>query len=67
MVIQNEYNIGDFCYLKTDIYQFKRLITSIIIRQYGLVYELSLGEVITYNEAFEISKTKDFQLLNENE
>ncbi len=66
MVIQNEHNIGDFVYLKTDVYQIKRLVTAIVIHMYGLVYELSIGEETSYNEAFEISNTRDIELLEEN-
>ncbi len=66
MVIQNEHNIGDLVYLKTDPYQTQRLVTAIVIHMYGLVYELSIGEETSYNEAFEISTKRNIELLEEN-
>jgi hypothetical protein len=67
MNIQNKYNIGQIVYLTTDPQQYKRIISAIVIHEYGLIYELSVGEETTYHEAFEISLEKDIIMAQEND
>lgn len=60
MVIDNKYNIGDTCYLKTDSLQDERLITGICIRENSSIqYYLVCGSLDSWHYEFEITKEKD--------
>ena len=43
MVIDNEFDIGDIVYLKSDIEQKTRIVTVIRVVPVGLMYVLSCG------------------------
>ena len=60
LMIENDYNIGDIVYLKTDKDQGERLIFAIEISSNGLLYRLACGEVNTYHYAIEITTEKAF-------
>jgi hypothetical protein len=60
MVIENEFNIGDTVYLKTDKDQAKRIVTGINIRPGGtLIYVLTFETRESDHYDFEISETVD--------
>ena len=56
------YNIGDYVYLKTDIDQYKRLVTGYTVRTDGVLYLLSLGSEETSHHELEISNEIDILL-----
>lgn len=56
MVIDNKFEIGQEVWLRTDVEQFKRFVTSIIYTgSQSLLYELSLDEKTSRHYDFEIS------------
>ncbi len=62
------FNIGDFVYLKTDIDQYKRIVTGYTVRDNSekVVYLLSLGEEETSHYTCEISTEVDVILKTTN-
>jgi len=56
------FNIGDYVYLKTDIDQYKRLITGYTVRFNEVTYLLSLGEEESTHYELEISNEIDILL-----
>lgn len=61
MVIDNEYEIGDIVYLKTDEEQAQRMVVFIKVFKDGeLVYSLSRGTIESQHYSFEISKEKTY-------
>ena len=60
------YNIGDYVYLKTDIDQYKRLVTGYTVRTDGILYLLSLGSEETSHHELEISDEIDILLKSMN-
>ncbi len=59
MIIQNNFNLGQFVYLITDNDQRQRLVTAICVRTNFLEYQLSLGSGSSWHQEFEISETVD--------
>jgi hypothetical protein len=57
MRIENEFNIGDIVYLKTDEQQRQRIITGILIRDNRVGYYVSYIDHETHH--FEIEMSKD--------
>ena len=60
------YNIGDYVYLKTDIDQYKRLVTGYTVRTDGILYLLSFGSEETSHHELEISDEIDILLKSMN-
>lgn len=58
-VHKTKYTLGDTIYLITDPDQQTRMITGIMIRPHGAVYECSLGSVSSDHYEIEISKEID--------
>jgi len=56
------FNIGDYVYLKTDIDQYKRLVTGYTVRFNEVTYLLSLGEDESTHYELEISDEIDILL-----
>jgi hypothetical protein len=56
------FNIGDYVYLKTDIDQYKRLVTGYTVRFNEVTYLLSLGEEESTHYELEISDEIDILL-----
>ena len=56
------FNIGDYVYLKTDIDQYKRLVTGYTVRFNEVTYLLSLGEEESTHYELEISNEIDILL-----
>ena len=54
-----EFELGQYVWLKTDIDQFERIVTQLIICQGGIMYELSCGEDSSAHWGFEITDTED--------
>lgn len=54
-----KFRIGQTVYLITDKEQEKRIITAIVERQSGVLYELSCGLDISSHYDFEISPEED--------
>jgi hypothetical protein len=56
------FNIGDYVYLKTDIDQYKRIVTGYTVRFSEVTYLLSLGSEETSHYELEISDDIDILL-----
>ncbi len=62
-----EFNIGDTVYLKTDIEQKQRIITSISLRPNGcVVYCIACVSTDTWHYGIEISKERDIIMATSN-
>lgn len=59
MIIETKYDIGDIVYLKTDINQKERMVTTIGITPGNHVYTLSCGDDSSEHYEIELSDTKD--------
>lgn len=59
MKIDPVFNLGDIVYLKTCPDQFQRIVTGIMVRSTGIVYELSFAMGSSNHYDFEILKNKD--------
>jgi hypothetical protein len=59
MVIDNEYEIGDIVYLKTDTEQNQRLVFSFIVYKNDIIYRLAFGTINSDHYGFELSPTKN--------
>lgn len=59
MVIDNDFYLGQVVYLKTDIDQLERIVTSFTISKNDVFYFLSCGIDLTTHSACEITETKD--------
>ena len=58
MILDNEFDIAETVYLKTDGDQLPRIVTSIGIRPSGILYELSCGCSSSSHYDFEISRER---------
>jgi hypothetical protein len=58
MVIDNEFEIGELVYLKTDQEQVQRIVSALIVAKTYVGYELKTGTYVSSHEAFEIVKEK---------
>jgi len=54
-----KFNIGDTVYLKTDIEQYKRIVTGYTVRCESIIYLVTLGEDENSHYDFEMSKKQD--------
>lgn len=54
-----KFELGQVVYLVTDKEQEKRIVTAIVERQSGYLYELSCGLDVTSHYDFEISSDED--------
>ena len=59
MVIDNKYDLDQEVFLKTDIDQYSRLVTSINMRKGRITYELSCGVSTSWHDDFEITTEKN--------
>ena len=59
MIIDNEFDIKQVVYLKTDIEQKPRIVTGLLVSETSIVYELSCAEDSCNSFHFEISDVKD--------
>lgn len=62
MIIENKFDIGQTVYLITDEDQHPRLITSIIVNKYDLMYQMNNGTLQSTHYDYEISAEKQLQL-----
>ena len=62
MVIENKYEIGQTVYLITDEDQKPRLVLTINVNKYDLIYEVTSGTSLSRHYDFEISEEKHLQL-----
>jgi hypothetical protein len=58
MVIENKYEVEQIVYLKTDGDQLPRMVTSIVVNKYDLLYELTNGTFVSKHYDFEITDEK---------
>ena len=59
MLIDLEFEIGSFVYLKTDQEQQKRIVTSVLVTDKDIVYILNQGVEESRHYDYEISKEVD--------
>lgn len=55
MVIDNEFQLGQTVYLKTDMEQLPRMVTLIQVNPLGHLYYLSCGPISSWHYEIEIS------------
>jgi len=60
--VELAFNCKETVYLKTCPEQLPRIITGILIRPSGTLYELAQGDVITYHQDFEISREENLDI-----
>ena len=60
IVIDNKFEIGDFVYLVTDAEQAKRLVVSICVNKYDILYEVIAGTTVSKHYDFELQTEKSF-------
>ena len=66
MIINTKFELGDIVYLKTDVDQLPRIITTIEIKQNHLRYGLTNIVIESYHYDYEISITKNIILATSN-
>jgi hypothetical protein len=54
MKINNQFTIKDLVVLKTDPDRLLRMVTGIVVRPSGLIYEVNLGDMTTPHFDFEM-------------
>lgn len=62
LTIDNEYNMGDIVYVKTDSEQLPRIVTAIIVTGRDILYECAVFVDISSHYGFELSPEKDILL-----
>lgn len=62
LTIDNEYNMGDIVYVKTDSEQLPRIVTAIIVTGRDILYECAAFVDISSHYGFELSPEKDILL-----
>jgi hypothetical protein len=66
IVLDNENELGDIVYLKTDVNQYPRMVTAFKYSGGGITYQLSSGTLDCWHFGIEVSKTRDGLLKSEN-
>lgn len=59
MIVDNKFEIGQIVYLKTDEDQLQRIITSIQVNKYDIIYTLTCGVTSSGHYDYEISDKKN--------
>ena len=63
IIINNNFDIGEIVYLKTDLEQLPRIIIAIMTcADNGILYKLSQGESVTWQYEIELSREQDVAL-----
>lgn len=57
LTINPAFNIGERVYLITDPEQLPRMITRYLVGKKSLLYEVSVGEGLSYHHDYELSDT----------
>jgi len=63
MVIDNKFQFGQTVFLKTDIDQFPRILTKMLLTPVGITYCLSAGCIETWHYDIEIAVEEDKELI----
>jgi len=63
MIIDNEYEIGEMVYIKTDIDQYLCIITNILISKNEIIYFVTRNTETIRCYEFEITKNKTYNNL----
>lgn len=65
--VNNEFEIEDIVYLRTDVDQLPRIIVSFEVFKNGeILYKLNQRTISSYHYGFELSRTKDVLLTTTN-
>lgn len=59
-IVENDFEIGEEVYLKTDPLQNFRIVTGVLIRRNEITYELSCGTENSWHYDYEINKNKKY-------
>jgi hypothetical protein len=59
MIIDNKFDIGDLVFITTDPEQLQRMVVSLIVNRYDVIYEVQSGTTSSRHYDFEISKEKN--------
>lgn len=66
MIIENDFEIGDTVYLKTDSEQKPRIVFALKVYKNDTLYELACGVSQSMHYAFEISKEINVLMITTN-
>lgn len=66
MIIDNEFELEDYVFLKTDIEQAARLVIEIAVKPNCLVYTVCLGTEVSCHYDFELSKERNIVMSTQN-
>lgn len=61
-----QFKVTDHVYLVTDDDQKKRIVTAILIKQFGVLYELAQGVTTSWHYGFEITSEVNVKVKTEN-
>jgi hypothetical protein len=59
IIIENQYELEQMVYLKTDPDQLRRLVTGVMQTPDGILYQLTFVSTVSLHYEFEISDGKD--------
>ena len=60
MIIENKFDLEEIVYIKTDIYQYERIVVRIQITKGNIMYNVALGSAEgSWHYDFELSREKD--------
>jgi hypothetical protein len=63
IIINNNFDLGEIVYIKTDPEQLPRIITAIMQRvDGGMSYQLSQGEIYSFQYEVELSREQNMEL-----
>jgi hypothetical protein len=63
MVIDNKYDLGQIVFLKTDVEQNQRIVTTIKVgADGGLIYQLALGKECSDHFEIEITENENIEI-----
>jgi len=60
--LESKYKLGEIVFLITDVEQKPRMVTGIIFRPSGVLYELACGDAETAHFEMELATDKNFLL-----
>jgi hypothetical protein len=64
IIINNNFDIGEIVYLKTDFDQLPRIITAVMYSaDGGTLYKVNQGEIGNWQYEIELSRDKDMDLI----
>jgi len=60
--VELKFNAKESVYLRTDVEQLPRMVTGVLMRPSGILYELAQGDTLSYHQDFEISREENLDI-----